>query len=68
MTHSEEKPNLNAVDPCTRNINEKRKADADWDEEQIEQGENKHVAKELKVCSQISHMRETRLKIILQPQ
>ena len=58
MTHSEEKPNLNAVDPYTRNINGKRKADTDWDESQVEQGEKKHVAKKLKVRIQISHMHE----------
>ena len=65
MTHPEEKPSLNVVDPCTRNINEKRKADTEWDEGHVEQGKKKHVAKEPKVCSQISHMHETQLKIIL---
>ena len=53
LTHSDGKHNHNAVDPCTRKINEKRKVDTDGDKGPDEQGEEKLVAKKQKVCIRI---------------
>ena len=64
LTPSEEKHNHNTVDPCTRKVNEKRKADTDRDEDKHEEGEEKHVAKKPKVCIRSHTWHEFQLKII----